>query len=77
MDAEEIEGYSLGTLSAEDEAEFDEHLLICERCRDNVEASDAYVAAIRGAARLFRQTPSQAKSEKGPGARTRAAGGAY
>jgi anti-sigma factor RsiW len=74
MDAEEIERYSLGGLSPEDAAPFDEHLLICEQCQANVEASDAYVAAMRGAAQRIRQTAGQAKSGKRPGARTRAAG---
>jgi len=73
MDEEEIERYSLGGLSAEESAPFDEHLLICERCRAEVEASDAFVAAMRGAARRLRQDPGLAKPAKKPGARTRSA----
>jgi anti-sigma factor RsiW len=74
MDAEEIETYSLGGLSERDAASFDEHLLICDQCRTNVEASDAYVAAMRDAARQIRQTPSQAKPERDSGAKTGVAG---
>ncbi|HMD71556.1 MAG TPA: hypothetical protein VKF41_09445 [Bryobacteraceae bacterium] len=74
MDAEEIESYSLGSLSEGEAAPFHEHLLICGQCRKKVEASDAYVAAMRGAARLIRQTAAQAKAGSRSGARTRSAG---
>jgi hypothetical protein len=39
-----------------------------------VEASDAYVAAMRSAARLIRQGGEQAEPERKTGAKTRAAG---
>jgi anti-sigma factor RsiW len=48
--AEVAEKYSLGNLSAAKVAEIEEHLLICEACRQAVDASDEYVAAMRKAA---------------------------
>lgn len=75
MNAAEIEKYSLGDFPVEEAAGFDEHLLICELCRQSVEASDAYVAAMRGAARQIRQTGKPATPGRKPESRTRAAGG--
>ena len=72
MDAEEIERYSLGDFPEQEAAPFDEHLLICGLCRTQVEASDAYVAAMCGAARSIRQT-SQQEAGRQPGVKTRAA----
>jgi anti-sigma factor RsiW len=74
MNAEQVEKYSLGELSDEEAALFDEHLLLCEACRTNVEASDAYVAAMREAASLIRRQTGQAK-RKGSRTRTRSATG--
>jgi anti-sigma factor RsiW len=75
MDAGEIEAYSLGDLSDREAAPFDEHLLICDLCRTKVEASDAYIAAMRGAARLIRQAAQQAAGSS-PVAKAKAAGSA-
>ena len=50
MDADEIESYSMGTLPEEERDRFEEHLLICEFCRNRVEKSDDYIAAMREAA---------------------------
>ena len=75
MDAEEIEAYSLGDLAEPEAAWFDEHLLICDLCRTKVEASDAYIAAMRGAARLIRQAAQQAAGSS-PVAKVKAAGSA-
>jgi len=75
MDAEEIEAYSLGDLAEPEAAWFDEHLLICDLCRTNVEACDAYVAAISDAARHIRRIARLAKPGSGSGARTGVAGG--
>jgi hypothetical protein len=75
MDEEEIETYSLGGFSEGETALFDEHLLICDLCRTKVEASDEYIAAMRGAARLIRQAARQAAGS-GLGAKPKAAGSA-
>lgn len=74
MNAEEIEAYSLGGFSEREAAPFDEHLLICGRCRAKVEASDAYVAAMCGAARLIRQGGEQPEPQRQTAVKTRAAG---
>ena len=74
MDADEIERYSLGDLAEREAAPFDEHLLICGLCRTKVEASDAYIAAMRGAASLVREAEQQTAGQfRG---KTRAAGSA-
>lgn len=55
FDEECAEKYSTGSLSARRVAEIEEHLLICGPCRQAVEASDAYVTAMRTAAANFRE----------------------
>jgi len=70
MNAEDVERYSLGSLSDEEAAGFDEHLLICELCRSSVEASDEYVASMRAAARKIRGKGEPALA-KAPGKATR------
>jgi anti-sigma factor RsiW len=59
LDGEEIENYSLGRLSEEELAPCEEHLLICEPCRRQVEASDAYIEAMRQAAAEIRSAPKE------------------
>src|SRR6266567_6194796 len=61
MDEDEIESYSMGAVSEEQSARFDEHLLVCESCRNKVKKSDDYVAAMRAAALRSRRYP------RGPG----------
>ena len=75
MDSEQIERYSLGDIPEREAAPFDEHLLVCGLCRTKVEASDAYIAAMRGAASLTRQADRQAAGRQ-PGVKTRTAGSA-
>lgn len=55
MDPEDIEGYSMGTIPEEVSARFEEHLLVCETCRDRVTESDELVRAMRKAAGEIRQ----------------------
>ena len=50
MDEEELEQYSLGASSPESAAAIEEHLLICQECRDQLRKSDEYVVALRSAA---------------------------
>jgi anti-sigma factor RsiW len=61
MNPDEIEKYSMGTFSATEAAPFEEHLLVCEVCRAHVEASDAYVAAMRAAAKETRRKGGETK----------------
>jgi hypothetical protein len=45
----------MDTLDAADDAAFDEHLLVCDECWGIVEATEAYVRAIREAAQRLRE----------------------
>jgi Putative zinc-finger len=48
-----IERYSLGTLPDQDSARLEEHLLVCEACRDHLAKEDAFAYAMRHAALQF------------------------
>ena len=48
-DAEEIESYSMGAISDAETGGLEEHLLICEQCRNRVLEADAYLSAMRQA----------------------------
>ena len=53
------ENYVMDALDAPDLVAFEEHLLICEQCRDGVEDADMFVRAMRSAAlRLLARTAS-------------------
>ena len=56
IDEETTEKYAMGKLSARAAALIEEHLLICEPCRQAVAASDAYVAAIAAYRALTERT---------------------
>jgi hypothetical protein len=53
-DEGQFERYSLGALDETDLARVEEHLLICEACRERLQQADVYTAAMRGAARSLR-----------------------
>lgn len=55
LGGEEAERYSLGAMSEEEVAHWEEHLLVCEECQREVAKSDAYVAAMRAAAEELRK----------------------
>jgi hypothetical protein len=55
---EVAEAYVMDTLDEADAATFDEHLLVCDECWGIVEATEAYVRAIREAARRLNQLDS-------------------
>lgn len=55
LGGEQVERYSLGEMSEEELAGWDEHLLICDPCRRQIAASDEYVAAMRKAAAQLRR----------------------
>jgi hypothetical protein len=50
-----IERYSMGTATADEIDRCDEHLLICESCRERVTASDDYVRAMESGAAQIRE----------------------
>jgi len=45
--------YALGRLPDADTAEVEEHLLLCETCRDRLSETDRFIAALRCAAAAF------------------------
>ncbi len=48
-DAEQLESYSLGRLPEPEVASLEEHLLVCEHCRDHLDETEVYLRAMRGA----------------------------
>ncbi len=55
---EDLERYSIGTLSGPQGEALEEHLLICPACQDQLAEVDAYVRTVRVAAsRLRSKTP--------------------
>jgi predicted anti-sigma-YlaC factor YlaD len=50
FDDELFEQYSMGTISSEDLERIEEHLLICETCRQRVAECDIFIEAMRRAA---------------------------
>ena len=58
IDPERIEMYSLGGLADGETADIDEHLLVCEHCRESVEKADRYARAMRSAARTLEAEPA-------------------
>lgn len=61
FDEEAAEKYSLGTMSARAKAQIEEHLLICETCRQAVAVADEYAAAMRQAAESLRKAQRKPK----------------
>jgi hypothetical protein len=53
---DDLEQYAMRTIPESACATLEEHLLICEDCRDRLEATDEYVAAIRAAAGKIRES---------------------
>ncbi|MEZ5354387.1 MAG: hypothetical protein R2762_17260 [Bryobacteraceae bacterium] len=49
-DEDAVEQYSLGTMPDDEQALFEEHMLLCELCQKRVEETDNYVRALRTAA---------------------------
>src|SRR3981081_2552447 len=53
----ELEQYSMGTLSEARLEAFEEHLLACEACQDQLLDMEAYVNAMRSASPKLREAP--------------------
>jgi anti-sigma factor RsiW len=51
LDAEALERYALGQLEEPEHAATEEHLLICEECRNRLIEAERYVRAMREALR--------------------------
>ena len=54
-----IEKYSRQQISEEESATFEEHLLMCEACRERVIESDIYIPAMERAAFQIRGAPEK------------------
>ena len=50
LDDERLDGYALSRLDEAATAECEEHLLVCEACRERLDQTEAFVAGIRTAA---------------------------
>lgn len=51
LDEEQAEEYSMGVLSEAEQALCEEHLLVCETCRETVHETDQFLRAMKSAAR--------------------------
>ena len=51
-----LERYAMRTLPATEVESLEEHFLICSECRDRLQATDQYVAALRSAAGKIRES---------------------
>jgi Putative zinc-finger len=54
-ESEVLEQYALGGLPEEESGEIEAHLLVCDACRKDLLETEAYVEAMRSAARQLRQ----------------------
>ena len=52
---DDLEAYAMRTLPEQEIGPLEEHLLICSACRDRLQGTDEYVAAMRAAAGKIRQ----------------------
>ncbi len=62
--AEMAEAYCLGRLTAEAMAAFEDHYLTCPACAEAVEAADAFVRALKKAARRLTGGAASAGSQQ-------------
>ncbi len=61
IEEDDLDRFSMGTMSEEEAMPFEEHLLMCAECRQRVASSDEFVAAVRSAAARL-HTPHAPKS---------------
>jgi hypothetical protein len=57
LSGEQVEEYCLGRCAETERDLWDEHLLVCSACREQVEGNDAWVAAVRQAAVRLEERP--------------------
>jgi hypothetical protein len=65
MDSEEAERYLMGDSPDREAAGLEEHLLICEGCRERICETDLYLSAIWGAAEELRGRPGRSGGRRG------------
>ena len=61
---ESLEMYSMGSLPDSKTGPLEEHLLVCQLCRERLVATDEFVAAMRAAAATIRQEERKADGLK-------------
>ena len=57
LDPEYLERYSRGQASEDDTARWEEHLLLCEPCQEELKHVDSFVRSMRGATAKWRNEP--------------------
>lgn len=62
LDPEDLERYSLHQASEDEMARFEEHLLLCEPCREELRTSEVFATSMRAAAADWRQETRTARS---------------
>jgi len=62
LDPEDLERYVRTQVSEEETARFEEHLLLCEPCREELRSVDSFVASMRAAAADWRRPPQRDRS---------------
>jgi anti-sigma factor RsiW len=71
IEEDDLERYSMGAMSEEEAAPFEEHLLICEACRCQLETCDEYIVAVKSAtAELSRSAAVPKATAPASGSRT-------
>jgi len=63
-DADELEGYAMGTSALEDAALLEEHLLTCAGCQERLRETDKYVLAMRKASEQRRRDETAAEGRQ-------------
>jgi|HubBroStandDraft_6_1064221.scaffolds.fasta_scaffold1998707_2 anti-sigma factor RsiW len=59
-----LKRYALNTLSSQETGQLEEHLLICQRCRTNLEELDEFVAVMRAALAASSPNPPAVSRKK-------------
>jgi hypothetical protein len=62
MDEEKAEQYALGDIAEDEIAQCDEHLLVCEACRQRVQQADEWLLAVQTAASRLRREPQRERA---------------
>jgi hypothetical protein len=61
-DDEQLERYSMDTMSTREVAHFEEHTLICETCQGRLLHMDGYIESMRRAALAYRREQSSRRA---------------
>ncbi len=60
-----LEAYAMGKTPEADLAGIEEHMLICERCRERLSATEVFLAALRDALEASDRAPIRVRSASG------------